>query len=221
MNKAANDSGWRGSPELWLNAAYALLLESGIDAVKIQPLAAKLDLSRTSFYWFFKDRDALAQGLLARWRDQNTENFLKQAGAYAETLAEAVLNVFDLWFDSDLFDTRFEFAVRSWGLQSPAVLDDVRQADQARLGALQAMFMRFGHGVMTADVRARTIYLTQIGYISMQAQEDVTLRMVRVPSYVEIFTGVTPTQRDLDRFYARHTTHPKLHPQTGTQTRGP
>jgi hypothetical protein len=55
-----------------------------------------------------------------------------------------------------------------------------------------------------ADVRARTVYLVQIGYISMQAREAVAERMKRVPTYVAIFTGRAPEQRELDRFYARH-----------------
>ena len=64
--------------------------------------------------------------------------------------------------------------------------------------------MRFGFSDATADVRARTLYLTQIGYISMQTAEDVATRLTRIPDYVEIFTGKTPQQRELDRFFARH-----------------
>ncbi|MIL09334.1 TetR/AcrR family transcriptional regulator, partial [Salmonella enterica subsp. enterica] len=99
-----NESGWRGSTEVWLNAAYDALLESGVDAVKILPLSERLNLSRTSFYWFFKDREALLAALIERWRDKNTGNFVRQCEAYAETLAEAMLNVFDCWLDRELFD---------------------------------------------------------------------------------------------------------------------
>jgi hypothetical protein len=55
-----------------------------------------------------------------------------------------------------------------------------------------------------ADVRARTTYLVQIGYISMQSEEDVAVRMKRIPDYIAIYTGEVPQQRELDRFYARH-----------------
>jgi AcrR family transcriptional regulator len=44
----------RGSGETWLSAAYQSLVESGVDAVRIGPLAKKVKLSRTSFYWFFR-----------------------------------------------------------------------------------------------------------------------------------------------------------------------
>ena len=52
-------TGWRGSRDGWLEAGYRALIEGGVDAVKIMPLARQLNLSRTSFYWFFHDREAL------------------------------------------------------------------------------------------------------------------------------------------------------------------
>jgi AcrR family transcriptional regulator len=204
MEMAPPESGWRGSPEVWLDAAYQALIDGGVDAVKIQPLAKRLALSRTSFYWFFKDREELLQALLARWREKNTGGIVRQTGAYAESIAEAMLNVFDCWYDPDLFDSQFEFAVRSWALQSAEILREVRAADRIRLEALAEMLVRFGHDPATADVAARTVYLVQIGYISMQAEEDKADRMARVAAYVSIFTGRKPKQRELDRFFARH-----------------
>lgn len=204
MEQAINDSGWRGSQEGWLEAAYDALLESGVDSVKILPLAKRLNLSRTSFYWFFKDREELLSALIARWRDKNTGNLVKQSEAYADTLAEAMLNVFDCWVNKDLFDSQFEFAVRSWALQSPDIQADVHEADQTRMEAIGRMFMRFGYDEGQADVRARTTYLVQIGYISMQSKEDTALRMKRIPEYIAIYTGEIPQKRELDRFFSRH-----------------
>ncbi|OZG73954.1 TetR family transcriptional regulator [Hahella sp. CCB-MM4] len=197
-------SGWRGSADIWLQAAYENLIESGVDAVRIQPLAKQLKLSRTSFYWFFKDREELLSALLAQWREKNTGNLVKQAERYGESIIESVLNVFDCWLDQDLFDTHFEFAVRSWALQSNDVKAQISEADEIRLAALRSMFLRFGFEGEAADVRARTVYLTQIGYISMKSREDLAIRMKRIPEYVRIFTGKSPEQRDLLRFYARH-----------------
>lgn len=204
MQQTSAETGWRGSREGWLDAAYQSLLETGVDSVKILPLARRLGLSRTSFYWFFKDREALLAALIARWRDKNTGAIVKQSETYAETLAEAMLNVFDCWFDPNLFDAQFEFAVRSWALQSNGILAEVQAADQRRLDALRAMLVRHGAAPVPADVRARTTYLVQIGYISMQSREALAVRMQRIPEYITIFTGQAPRQRELDRFYARN-----------------
>ncbi|QEE43590.1 TetR/AcrR family transcriptional regulator (plasmid) [Rhizobium sp. WL3] len=204
MDGNSGDTGWRGSMNGWLEAAYEALLEGGVDAVKILPLAKRLKLSRTSFYWFFKDREELLAALIARWRHKNTGNLVHRAEAYAESIAEATLNVFDCWLDTSLFDAKFEFAVRSWALQSEDILAEVQSADTVRLESLGRMFERFGHAPAAADVRARTLYLVQIGYISMQTEEDLDLRLRRIPEYVSIFTGTAPQQREIERFLSRH-----------------
>lgn len=196
-------TGWRGSRELWLAAAKAAFLETGLDAVKIQPLASQLNLSRTSFYWFFKDRNMLLDALLQDWEAKNTGAFVTACTAYAETLPEALLNLITVFQDETLFEPRLDFAVRGWAHQSDAVMDRVRIADDTRLRAIRDMFLRFGYPPQEADVRARAVYLTQIGYISMQVQEDLATRIDRVPGYVEIFCGQRPSQSEFARFRAR------------------
>ena len=56
-------------------------------------------------------------------------------------------------------------------------MDRVAAADERRLSSIRSMFERFGFPASEADVRARTVYLVQIGYISMQVIEDRALRM--------------------------------------------
>lgn len=204
MTDETDESIARGSPELWLQAARDALLDGGVEAVKIQLLAKRLKLSRASFYWFFQDRDELLRALLSQWREKNTGNIVSRAEAYADSLAEGILNVCDCWFDQTLFDARFEFAVRSWALQSPEILAEVQEADTKRIAALTALFERFGRDSVSAAVRARAIYLVQIGYISMQTQEDIGLRMSRMAEYVHVYTGIEPEPREMNRFFSRH-----------------
>lgn len=195
---------WKGSRDAWLNAAFELLLESGVDSVRILPLAKRLNVSRTSFYWFFKDRETLLDALIERWREKNTQGLVRQTEAYAESITEAILNVFDCWLNPELFDSQLEFAMRSWALQSDEVSKEINTADEARIEALTYMFERYGYEPLAANVRGRTIYLTQIGYISMKTQEALEVRMRRIPAYVEIFTGQAPQLRELQRFHARY-----------------
>ncbi|MDT3718171.1 TetR/AcrR family transcriptional regulator [Pseudomonas oryzihabitans] len=194
----------RGSLESWLNAAYESLKDAGVDAVRIQPLAKKLKLSRTSFYWFFEDREALLRALIDQWKNKNTGNLVARTEAYAESITEAILNVFDCWLDTRLFDSQFEFAMRSWALQSAEVAQDIAEADALRIAALKVMFDRFGFEDRAAETRARSIYLTQIGYISMKTVEPLERRLVFIPEYLKIFTGLEPEPRELERFFSRH-----------------
>ena len=199
-----NGTGARGSPEIWLDAAYRALVEGGVEAVRILPRAQALKISRTSFYWFSMDWEELLDALVDRWACSNTGALVTAAQAYADTETEAMLNVIGCSLDSGAFDARFEFAVRSWALQSPEVTERVNAADQERIVALTTMPERWGPPSLDAEVRARTVYLVQIGYISMQAEETLAERMRRIPTYVEIYTGQKPEPRELARFHARH-----------------
>ncbi|MCF4994642.1 TetR family transcriptional regulator [Pseudomonas syringae] len=199
----AQDSGWRGSVDVWLDAAYEALKESGVDAVRVMPLAKQLNLSRTSFYWFYEDREQLLAALLTKWRDMNSGGLVAQCESYSESICEGILNVFECWLNPELFDSQFEFAVRSWALQSAEVAAEIAIADDARISALSGMFRRFGYDIDAADARARTIYLTQIGYITMKTTEDIVVRFRRIPHYVTIFTGKAPKRRELDRFFGK------------------
>lgn len=198
-----NDAGLRGSPDVWLDAAYEALIESGVDAVRVSTLAKRLDLSRASFYWFFKDREELLDGLLERWRNKNTGSLVRQSEAYADTIVEAMLNVTDCWFRPEMFDSKLEFAIRTWSIQSPPLQAELQVADNLRIESIKRMLMRFGMPEQAADVRARAVYLIQIGYISLHVTEDMATRMKRIPEYIAMYTGTQPTPRDLERFYSR------------------
>ena len=145
----------------------------------VASLARKLGLSRTSFYWHFADREALLAGLIARWQSKNTANLIKQTEAAAATISEAMLNVIDCWIKPELFDSRMEFAIRTWALTDPALGAVLAEVDETRIQALDALFQRFGFGVTEARIRAQTVYLTQIGYISMRVNEAAAIRMAR------------------------------------------
>jgi AcrR family transcriptional regulator len=199
------ETGWRGSREGWLDAAYAALIREGVDAVKIMPLAEGLRLSRTSFYWFFKDRAELLTALADMWEARTTTPLVAASRDYAETQTEAMLNVIACFLRADTFDAKLEFAMRGWGLKDPAILARITEADTRRLNALADMLERWGHDPQDADVRARTIYLVQIGYISMQVDETLETRLTRIPNYVEIYTGHPPAPREIARFRARFT----------------
>ena len=193
-----------GAQEAWLDAAYAVLTESGVEAVKIMNLAKRLGLTRTGFYWYFKDRDALLEAMVARWESRNTGNLIARTQADAASITGAMFNLFDCWVDDRLFDARLDLAIRNWARNDSALQARVDRADDTRIAAVAAMFARFGYDTAQAQVRAMTVIYTQIGYISMQVSEDRHTRLDRMPDYIEVFTGKRPTAPEIAQFSARH-----------------
>ncbi|GHF00747.1 TetR family transcriptional regulator [Aliiroseovarius zhejiangensis] len=194
----------RASEQMWLDEAMALLIEAGVDAVKVMPLAKRLGLTRTGFYHHFRDRDALLSAMIARWEDKNTGNLVARCEAYAETICEAMFNLQDCWFNPSLFDAPLDNAIRHWARQDPALKQRLDDADARRKQAVSDMFRRFDYAEDDAEVRTMAILYTQVGYISMKIEEDPVARIERVPAYVALFTGQTPTAAEIERFRARN-----------------
>lgn len=200
----APSSPQRGSKGLWLNAAYELLISEGIDAVKIMPLAKVLNLSRTGFYWFFKDIAELHGKMVQRWESKNTGNLVERCDLEALSICEALFNLMDCWLDPTLFDAPLDLAIRNWARVDPDLGQRIREADNKRIDAVARMFARHGFSNEQADVRSLTVIYTQIGYISMQVTENKAERLARVQHYVELFANVRPTACEVQRFLARH-----------------
>lgn len=195
----------RGSKDLWLNAAYELLISEGIDAVKIMPLAKRLNLTRTGFYWFFKDIAELHSAMVRRWESKNTGNLIGRSTIEAPNICAALFNVMDLWLDPALFDARLDLAIRNWSRVDADLQSRVNDADARRIIAIENMFTRYGYSKNQAHVRALTVIYTQIGYVSMQVTEDRADRLARVQHYVELFASVEPDPCDVAQFLDRHT----------------
>lgn len=190
--------------DAWLKAAYDVLTEDGVEAVKIMPLARRLNTARSGFYWHFKDRDALLEAMITHWEARNTGNLVARCEAYGDTICESMLNLFDCWLDAALFDAPLDLAIRNWARNDAGLQARLSHADTRRKDAIEAMFLRHGYAPDDASIRAATVFYTQIGYISMQVAEDRGLRVSRMAGYVQVFTGCTPNASDLDRFAARH-----------------
>lgn len=192
----------RSTREDWLRLALQTLIRDGIDRVKVQIMARQLNVSRSSFYWYFKSPQDLYGQMLDHWLAKNTGPILQRSLRPAGSIAEAILNVFECWVNEDLFDPHLDVAVRLWARRAPEVLKVVASADQQRLDALTAMFTRHGFAPGDALVRARVLYFTQIGHYTLDIREDMALRVSRTRAYVLAFCGEEPTVEELARFGA-------------------
>lgn len=183
--------------EDWTNLALAALVRDGVEGVKIQALGSALGVSRSSFYWYFKSRQDLLDALLDHWQATNTSALIEMAEAPAQTITQAVGNVFRCVINPALFDTQLDFAIRDWARRSDKVRRILQISDKRRLDALQAMFERFGYPSLEAVARARILYYMQIGYDDAQLNEPMEIRNKLVPAYLIGFTGQTPADDEV------------------------
>jgi len=216
--RPAQSSNVKATRDDWLEVALSVLAIEGVDHVTVLALSERLDVSRSSFYWYFKNRDELLGALLDRWDELNTRSIVAQAEAPAASATQAVCNVFRCWINPDIFSPRLDFAVREWARRSAPVRKALDHADRIRTEAVKALFVRFGYEDDDALVRARVLYYMQIGYYALDLREPIETRLNLTPHYLKAFTGVDPNKDEIDAFraYAMDHAHvPDFEPSRG------
>ncbi|MEM8730479.1 MAG: TetR/AcrR family transcriptional regulator [Pseudomonadota bacterium] len=186
--------------EDWLTVARDTLVHDGAAQVKILTLAERMGVSRSSFYWYFQNRNDLLRALLEDWETYNTARIVEHCQAPADTITAAVCNFFRCFVDPARFDQGLDFAVREWSRRDEALRARVDAADQLRIAAVTEMFARHGYGAADADARARILYFMQLGYHALDVREAMDTRMSRVAPYLKGFTGVDPDAAALRAF---------------------
>ena len=181
----------------WLRAALSVLIQEGVDSVKVLTLADHLDCARSSFYWFFKDRAELLDALLDHWQGTNTRALIAATELPSASITEALALLYRSWINQDGFDTQLDFAIRDWARRSDEVRAILLASDNARIAAIAEMFRRFGYAPAEADVRGRMVYFTQIGYATIDQREGWEVLNARGETYLYCMTGQHPSADDL------------------------
>lgn len=186
----------------WMNVAMDSLISYGVEQVKVLAIAERLGVSRSSFYWYFKSRQDLLDMLLGHWQNTNTAVLITHANKSADTITEAVCNIFRCFVNPDLFDPQLDFAIRDWARRTGKVRRMLDASDQKRLSALTAMFERYDYAAHEASTRARILYYMQIGYYMADLQETMQDRIRRFHDYLFGFTGRVPLTHEIEAMVA-------------------
>jgi AcrR family transcriptional regulator len=172
----------------WIAVAREMLIEGGISAVQISPLAGRLGVTRGGFYWRFKNRQDLLDQLLLDWESSNARHFLNRL-AEAGTPRERMDRLIDLWMEERQFDPRLEAAIRQWALIDEPVRKRVRIVDLARISAIADILLQAGFDATQAEARARLTYFHQIGYYTLDLGESAQERFAMRPHYTSVLFG--------------------------------
>ena len=136
----------------WLEAAAEVLMTEGVDAIKIDRLATGFGISRSGFYWHFKDRRDLLDRLLEWWIHEFTEVVLRNPEIDEGSPVERLIRIAAMIEDFEL--TRPELAVHAWAAHDPRARDFVDRAMAMREEFVASVFAELG--IEGDDLAART-----------------------------------------------------------------
>ena len=144
----------------WVEAAFDVLAEGGIDAVRVDPLAKRLGVTRGSFYWHFKDREALHQAMLKAWRERASYQVFNRVERTADPAEARLERLLALPYSSprSARAAAIELAIRLWARRDRSAAKAVRHIDRTRLDYFTKLFQERGQTREEARKRAFLFY---------------------------------------------------------------
>ncbi|MBX3602043.1 MAG: TetR/AcrR family transcriptional regulator [Rubrivivax sp.] len=169
------------TPERWIEAATEVLVDHGIDSVRVDMLARTLKVTRGSFYWHFKDREDLLRAVLQAWRMRATEQLTRRLESAHDDAREQIRDLISLPFRgrSAVRAARIELAIRAWARRDAMARAFVDEADAARIGYIAQVFSSLGFGIAEARSRAFLLYSYEVAESLLAAQGSGSQRQER------------------------------------------
>ena len=144
----------------WLDQGLRALARSGFTALKAEPLAKTMGVSRGSFYWHFADIGAYHAAILKHWREVAAEQIIAnlEAASGDDNPVQLLLR--------RAFGTKpaLENAVRTWATVDPAARSAVQAIDRRRLGYVEKLLSASGLPADVARPRAQILYWAFLGF---------------------------------------------------------
>jgi AcrR family transcriptional regulator len=165
----------------WIEAACAALARDGERGITINALAARLGVTKGSFYWHFTDRAELVQAVLDRWAYERTDELMALQFTDASGPVERLRRVYALGREAAPIDR----AMRLWAQHEPRVAEAVRHADKSLVGHVSGCLVDLGFAAEEAEFRAVIMLRAWVGGYFVASTAD---------------TGPDPYQRSLSLF---------------------
>ena len=169
----------------WLDQGLRTLATRGFTALKAEPLAKAMGVSRGSFYWHFADIGAFHSAILKHWREVAAEQIIANLEAASDNDNPLAL-LLHRAFGAKL---SLEKAVRTWATVDPAARAAVLAIDRRRLGYVEGLLRRAsGLSPGTARARAQILYWAFLGFalsdrpLPRARQQTVLAELIRMAS---------------------------------------
>ena len=151
----------RLSREDWIDAALQALADGGPPAVAVERLAARLQTTKGSFYWHFKDREELITQTLATWEREDTDSPIEELNEISDPVERLRLGT--------VMATEYEEEERPDvrllpSAADPVVGEVVRRVQRKRLDFLAQTFHEAGFTPAESRLRARLAYSLAVGW---------------------------------------------------------
>lgn len=157
--------------EAWIRTALAALADEGAHGLRVEVLARRCGVTKGSFYWHFKDRRDLIDGLLDTWKRGRIADILKQTQAEPGAELQAIFHTIEVYAAvNNRKGILIELAVRDLARRDAAAEATVAEVDATRLDCAKRLFLACGLPEQEATARSLLLYAYVFGQSLMRYQ---------------------------------------------------
>jgi AcrR family transcriptional regulator len=146
----------------WIEGGLRALAAGGPDAVRIEPLAQTLGVTRGGFYWHFGDRGALLEEMLDTWERTSIDEVIERVEGERGDARARLHRLFALASATGEL-LAIDLAVRDWARRDEAVAERLRRVDNRRMDYLRSLFGALCPDDDEAEVRSMLAFSLWIG----------------------------------------------------------
>jgi AcrR family transcriptional regulator len=146
----------------WIDEGLRALAAGGPDAVRIEPLAQTLGVTKGGFYWHFDDRRALLEEMLDTWERASVDEVIERIEGGGGD-ARAKLRRLSALAGSSGEALRIDLAVRDWSRRDKRVAKRLARVDNRRMDYMRSLFGAFCPDEDDVEVRCMVFYSLWIG----------------------------------------------------------
>ena len=146
----------------WIEEGLRALAAGGPDAVRIEPLAQALGVTRGGFYWHFGDRRSLLQEILDTWERVSVDEVIERVESEGGDARAKLRRLSALAASSDL-PLKIDLAVRDWARREQTVAERLRRVDNRRMDYMRSLFGAFCADQDDVEARCIVFYSLWIG----------------------------------------------------------
>ncbi len=165
----------------WLQAGFQALAAKGPQALKAEPLARALKVSKGSFYWHFKDIADYKSAMLDLWQQQATADIIADVSANSGVASERLKDLITQVSSMDMAPyggTNIEAAIRDWARYDRLAQAALQAVDRQRLAYVRQLFQGCGFDKAQSQTKAALLYgalnglqgLTYTGQVDLQRE---------------------------------------------------
>src|SRR3954447_6875747 len=147
----------------WIDEGLkALASGGGPEAVRVEPLAQTLGVTKGGFYWHFTDRRALLDEMLDEWERASIDEVIDRIEREGGDARDKLRHLFSLASSSPAL-LKIDLAVRDWARRDKAVAKRLRRVDNRRMTYMRSLFGPIAADEDDAEARCMLAFSLFIG----------------------------------------------------------